>query len=164
MTPKELVEIRAIEQLKYRYLRHLDLKEFDELGRLLTDDATASYGGGAYRFEGRAAIVQFLNDTLSRTQMLTSHKVHQPEIELVDEADATGVWALEDKVIDTELGITITGAAFYDDAYVKVDGVWLIAHTGYRRVYEELEPRGADVSLTASWWGTDGRSRLAAGE
>lgn len=164
MTPEDLVEIRAIEQLKYRYLRHLDLKEFDELGRLLTDDATASYGGGAYRFEGRASIVKFLQDNLSRTRMLTSHKVHQPEIELIGDADATGIWALEDRVVDTELGVTIRGAAYYDDTYVKVGGVWLISHTGYRRVFEELEPRGTEISLTASWWDTDGRSKLAAGD
>jgi len=34
---------RAIKALKYAYFRHLDLKEFDDLGALLTADATASY-------------------------------------------------------------------------------------------------------------------------
>lgn len=162
MTPGDLVEIREIEHLKYRYLRHLDLKEFDALGQTLTSDATASYGGGAYQFEGRAAIVEFLRTTMSEPEMLTTHKAHQPEIELIDAETARGVWALEDKVINIAFGVTISGAAYYDDTYRKVDGAWLIAHTGYRRVYEELAPRPADVRLTASWWETDGRSQIAA--
>jgi hypothetical protein len=54
----------------------------------------------------------------------------------------------------------VRGASFYDDRYAKVDGAWRIAHTGYRRVFEEIEPRSPDVKLTASWWATDGRSSL----
>jgi hypothetical protein len=27
-------------------------------------------------------------------------------------------------------------------------------------VYEEIEPRSPELRLTASWWGTDGRSSL----
>ena len=61
--------------------------------------------------------------------------------------------------------MTIRGAAFYDDAYVKVEGVWKIRHTGYKRTYEELQSRKemAGLQLTASWWGTGGKSELAAG-
>jgi hypothetical protein len=59
--------------------------------------------------------------------------------------------------------MTVRGAAYYEDDYVKVDGDWRIKHTGYKRVYEELAPRPADVTLTASYWDTDGRSSLPAG-
>ncbi len=45
MTPDDLVEIHDIEQLKYCYLRFLDLKRWDELETTLTEDASASYGG-----------------------------------------------------------------------------------------------------------------------
>ena len=31
----------------------------------------------------------------------------------------------------------IVGTAFYADRYVRADGKWKIAHTGYVRVYEE---------------------------
>jgi hypothetical protein len=30
---------------------------------------------------------------------------------------------------------------------VKVDGEWRIKHTGYERVYEEMEPRSGDIKL-----------------
>ena len=70
------------------------------------------------------------------------------------------MWALDDVVILGALGMTVRGASFYDDRYAKVGGSWRIAHTGYRRVYEEIEPRSPDLKLTASWWGTGGRSSL----
>jgi hypothetical protein len=167
MTPEDLVVIRVIEELKYRYLRCLDLKRWDELEGLFTDDATASYGGGAWVFEGRAAIMRFLVDVLGTSSVLTSHKVHHPEIELSDDRSrATGIWALDDVVVNSEHGVTIRGAAFYADRYVRLDDHWLIEHTGYKRVYEEMYPRASveGLKLTAEYWGTEGRSRLGPDE
>jgi len=159
----DLVELELIKRLKYRYIRCLDLKLFDEVGECFIEEATASYGGGAYTFAGRAAIVDFLRRSMGSTTMLTSHKVHQPEIDLTDAVTATGVWALDDTVVLTDLGMIVRGAAYYTDEYVKQEGGWRIRHTGYKRVYEELAPRPADVTLTASYWDTDGRSSLPAG-
>ena len=59
LTPDDLVEIELIKRVKYAYFRNLDLKQWDEIRELFTEDASASYGGGAYAFEGRDAIVEF---------------------------------------------------------------------------------------------------------
>ena len=159
----DLIELRAIEELKYRYLRSVDLRLWDELAGCLTDDATASYGGGTMQYDGRDAIVEFLRSSLP-TAIITSHKCHHPEIDLTGPGEATGRWALDDVVIDTRFDVTIRGAAYYEDRYVKADGAWRIRHTGYKRVYEELTPRpAADAggpTMTAHWWDTDGRSSL----
>jgi hypothetical protein len=160
MGPDDLVEIEQIKRVKYRYCRLLDQKRFEELGPLFTDDATASYGGGALTLAGRDEIVSTLGSMMGSTDMLTSHHVGHPEIDLVGPDEATGTWALQDVVVLVEMGFTIRGASFYEDRYARADGRWLISHTGYKRTYEEIEPRGADVRLTASWWGTDGRSTL----
>ena len=153
MTPEDLVEIEAIKRLKYRYVRHLDLKEFDELETLFVEDATATYSDGTYTFDDRAGIIAFLREALGSTTMLTSHKVHQPEIDLTGPDTATGTWGLEDVVILADQKLTIRGAAFYADRYEKVDGEWRIRHTGYQRVYEEMGKRPDDLKLTASRWG-----------
>lgn len=162
MNADQLSELRAIERLKYKYLRCVDLKLWEELAETFTEDATASYAGGNLHFEGRQAILDFLKRGLA-TQ-LTSHKCHHPEIDFDGPDAATGVWALEDVVIDPKAGYTIRGAAYYTDRYVKVGGRWLIRHTGYRRVYEELEmrrgPEAGGATITADWWATDGRSTL----
>jgi hypothetical protein len=162
MTPDDLVEIELIKRLKYRYLRCLDQKLWDVMETCFTPDATARYGGGLYEFDGRHAIMEFLRTSMGATTMLSSHRCHHPEIDLVGPAAATGVWALEDVVILTDLGINVQGAAFYTDRYVKDGDAWLIDHTGYQRTYEELMPRSsiAGLKLTADWWATEGRSTL----
>ena len=163
MTPDQLVDLELIKRLKYRYARCLDLKLFDEVGECFIPEATASYGGGAYTYEGRDAIVEFLRNSMGSTSMLTSHKMHHPEIDFTGADTATGMWALDDVVVLNDFNLTVRGAAFYTDEYVKAGAEWRIRHTGYKRVYEELAPRAADITLTASWWDTDGRSSLPAG-
>lgn len=166
MEPADLVEIHAIERLKYAYLRCLDQKLWDDLELLFTEDATASYGGGAAVFDNRAGIMKFLTEAMGSTAMLTSHKCHHPEIDLTGPDTATGVWALEDVVVLSGEGgtggVTIRGAAFYTDEYVKVRGAWRIKHTGYKRTYEEIQSRDGvpGLRLTADWFNTDGRSSL----
>ena len=131
----DLETIEAIRALKYRYLRTLDLKRWDEFGACFTEDATASYSGGQYEFSGRADIVAFMRESLGPT-MITMHQCHHPEI-VVEGDRARGTWSLQDTVIMTEFRLMLQGAAFYEDAYVRgTDDQWRISHTGYERTFE----------------------------
>ncbi|MFI5044937.1 MAG: nuclear transport factor 2 family protein [Acidimicrobiales bacterium] len=161
MTPDDLVDIEGIKRVKYAYLRCLDQKDWDGMVDLFTDDATATYSGGKYSYTGRDEIIGFISRNMSREQFHSSHRVHHPEID-VEGDEATGTWALEDTVLDTEWNFLLLGAAFYTDRYRRVDGRWLIAHTGYRRSFEVMMPTSSieGFAVTASWWGTDGQSSL----
>ena len=68
--------------------------------------------------------------------MLTLHQAHHPEIE-VDGDTATGRWYLQDKVIIEAFKFVLEGAALYKDRYVRTPDGWRIAHTGYRRTFEQ---------------------------
>jgi hypothetical protein len=136
----ELLEIEAIKRLKYKYVRCLDQKRWDEIVECFTEDAAAAYSGGKYSFEGRDAIVGFLVESMGAADFLSAHRVTQPEIDLLDATHATGTWALVDEVLVKQHGVRVRGAAFYTDEYVKVDGQWRIARTGYERTYEEFLP------------------------
>jgi len=133
----DLDEIEAIKQVKYAYFRLLDLKRFDELGELLTEDCTADYEDGTRHYDGRAAIVRFLTEALTDPGIITMHHGHHPEISSTDPDAATGVWYLVDRVVVPGADLEIGGTAFYRDEYVRRDGRWLISHTGYERVFEE---------------------------
>ena len=137
----DLATIEEIRQVKYRYLRCVDLKLWDELVEVFTPDATVDYGTQVYgkplKLDGRDAIVAFLRKNLGPT-MITVHRAGQPEI-TVDGDTAEGIWSFEDTVIATEFKVVITGAAFYRDRYERgADGRWRIAHTGYTRTYEAM--------------------------
>jgi ketosteroid isomerase-like protein len=130
-------ELEAIRRLKYAYFRTLDLKQFDALGELLTEDCTSSYEDGKTVLEGRASIVEWLASVLSDPGMITEHHGHHPEITLTSDTTAEGTWYLQDRVIVPAADLEIGGTAFYADRYRLGDGGWRIAHTGYTRVFEE---------------------------
>jgi hypothetical protein len=135
MELNDLLEIEAIKRLKYKYLRCVDLKLWDEIVDTFTEDASVSYDSGRWETQGRDAIVEMLRTGLS-SEVLSSHTVHHPEIELTSPTTATGVWALQDFVFNRRVNSQLHGAAFYDDRYTKVDGEWRISFTGYTRTFE----------------------------
>jgi hypothetical protein len=135
----DLAALEDIRRVKYRYLRCVDLKLWDEIGDVFTADATANYGtpamGKPLDLDGRDEIVGFLRKNLG-PGITTVHFASQPEID-IDGDTATGTWAFEDTVIATEYRVVIKGAAFYEDRYARGDdGRWRISHTGYVRTYE----------------------------
>jgi hypothetical protein len=157
----DLAALEAIRRVKYRYLRCVDLKLWDEMAEVFTAGATADYGspatGKPLRFGSRDEIIGFLRESLG-PGLTTLHAAGQPEID-VDGAAATGTWRFEDTVIVTEHRLVIKGAAFYEDRYeLGADGRWRISHTGYVRLYETMQSLDDLPSLkfTASLWGTGG--------
>ncbi|MHB8328321.1 MAG: nuclear transport factor 2 family protein [Acidimicrobiales bacterium] len=146
-----LEDIEQIRRLKYAYLRLLDTKRFDELGTLLTEDATSAFASGRLAHDGREAIVRFLTESLGTGAIITMHSAHHPEIEVTAEDRATGTWYLEDLVIAPAHDFVLHGTALYRDEYRKVDGRWMISHTGYERIFEERRKRstGEVLALTS---------------
>jgi hypothetical protein len=153
----DLVELEKIRQLKYRYLRCVDLKLWDEIGEVFTDDATADYGtpsaGRPLDLKSRDDIVKFLRDSLGNG-IITLHAAGQPEIS-IDGDEAAGTWRFTDTVIATDFKVVISGAAFYEDKYRRGDdGEWRISHTGYVRIFESTMSLDDWPSwkLTANRW------------
>jgi hypothetical protein len=125
-------DIEQICQLKYRYLRTLDTKQWDEFAACFLPEATGDYNG--LLFEDRAALVTYMRENLGEG-MLTMHQVHHPEIAVEGDV-ATGRWYLQDKVIVPAFQFMLEGAAFYEDRYRRTAAGWRVAHTGYRRTFE----------------------------
>ena len=154
----DLAALEEIRQVKYRYLRCVDQKRWDELAGTFTAGATASYGtpalgGKPIMLTGREEILAFLRKRLG-PDIITVHFASQPEI-TVDGGTATGTWCFEDTVIATSYRVVIKGAAFYEDRYAReADGRWRIAHTGYIRTYEATMSLDdlPSFQLTANRW------------
>ncbi|MEU8800541.1 nuclear transport factor 2 family protein [Spirillospora sp. NPDC048819] len=137
----DLVTLEEIRQLKYRYLRCVDLKLWDEFAGVFTEDAVAEYDtpvlGKTLKLEGRDAIVDYMRGNLGADKIST-HTAGAPEI-VVDGDHATGTWSLDDTIILVEHRLLIRGAAFYHDAYRRgADGQWRVERTGHVRTYEYM--------------------------
>ncbi len=90
----DLDAIEAIKQLKARYFRLLDTKQWASWRAIFTNDA---------RFEGTSRPFDGPDDFCASTSAwldpaVTVHQGHTPEIEILDGTNARGIWAMQDLV------------------------------------------------------------------
>ncbi len=134
--------IEAVKQVKYRYLRALDTKHWDDFATTLAEDVTADYGksmGTEHKFTDRDSLVDFMRSSLP-ANVLSEHRVNHPEITVTGPDTATGIWYLQDRVIMPDYDLMLIGAAFYHDRYRRTADGWKISETGYQRTYDATLP------------------------
>ena len=145
-----LEDIEAIKQLKYRYWRHLDLKQWDELARCFAADATVCYSSGKYEFRGVDAIMSFLSESLGEARgSVTIHHGHHPEIELLGPTSAPYLGALQLHV-QHQAEPRHPHRRLLRRHLRKLDGAWKFTHIGYRTLFHEEWKRDDIPSLPAS--------------
>ena len=128
----QLLEIEAIKRLKARYFRLMDTKDWTGWLDLFTDDmvlefdtavSTGGRNGKPVRVEGKAAVAEFVPASLNAA-VQTVHHGHMPEVELISETEARGVWAMED-IVDRGDDL-VRAYGHYHETYRKEDGEWRI--------------------------------------
>lgn len=130
-----LLEVEAIKQLKARYFRLMDTKQWEAWGEVFSDDARLQWGESqADSASGRANIVSAVSRAIDSA--VTCHHGHMPEIELVSEERATGVWAMYDLVDHPEF--RLEGCGHYSEEYVKVAGEWKIQRSRLTRLRRDF--------------------------
>ncbi|MES2490667.1 MAG: nuclear transport factor 2 family protein [Pseudomonadota bacterium] len=133
-----LKDIEAIKQLKARYCRFLDAKDWAAWRGIFTDDFVSdTTGAGGKLVVGADAFVAMVIKFLGRPKQVTAHQVHAPEIELTSASTAKGIWALED-FVRFGFGLNLRGYGHYHETYEKVDGQWLIKSSTLTRLREDL--------------------------
>jgi len=135
---REMRNIEGIRRVKYKYWRCLDTKAFDELADCFTQDAVADYGP-RIKLQGRAAILDFLRQTMARFTCV--HHGHNPEIDITSEDTARGTWALYNYMIDNRANRGFRIGGFYYDEYAKEDGQWRIRSTREVNLFRETWDR-----------------------
>ncbi len=132
----------AIYDLKARYCRLMDTKQWDAWRDLFTEDyeLDVSDGTGLPILKGRdAALNQVLG---SIRNAITAHQVHSPEITL-DGDRASAIWAMQDRVIFDAARPSLVGYGHYHDSYVRQGGVWKIAALKLTRLHIDFLPAGS---------------------
>jgi uncharacterized protein (TIGR02246 family) len=131
-----LDELEAIKQLKARYFRLLDTKDWAGFREVFTDDVvidTTGAGGGVVT--GTEEFLDFLSVTLADT--VTVHQGHMPEIQLTAPDEAIGIWALHDILIWAN-GTRMDGFGHYHERYRKGADGWRIASLTLTRLHTEM--------------------------
>jgi len=152
-----LMDIEAIKQLKHAYFRCLDTANFDEMAELFHADVSVHFIGGSYewKLQGRAAYLESIQKSFHR-EAVGQHNGHHPEIQILSETEATGIWYLADNMWMTNFKFFATGTALYWDRYLKVDGKWSIRDTKYERIYEIVKGGEEPPTFSSHYLGTHG--------
>ncbi len=149
---QRLMDIEAIKQLKAAYFRCIDTANFEELGTLFHDDVSVRLIGGTYEWalQGKAEYLEAIQKSFNR-EAVGHHNGHHPEIQILSETEATGIWYLADTMWILNAKFLTQGTALYWDRYLKVDGRWTIKDTKYRRIFEINTPLDENPKLAAHY-------------
>lgn len=144
-------DVEAIKQLKARYFRMMDTKDWDGLAAVFTDDVevdVSGEGGGITR--GASEFLSFLRTVIGNA--ITVHHGHMPEIELTSLTTARGIWALEDQLWWPEGGpfTHMHGFGHYFETYEKTATGWRIKSLTLTRLHRLLEPPAADPARSGA--------------
>jgi len=136
-------DLYAIQQLKSRYFRYLDTKQWDLWRSLFTDDLVFFIEDSALPREttpeqiGGDEFVSSVSATLEKA--VTVHHGHMPDIEFSGPDQATGVWAMYDWVDNPDRGFAIQGSGHYHEKYRRdADGNWRIAELRLTRLRTDV--------------------------
>ena len=126
-------DIEAIKQLKGRYCRLMDTKDWDGYRRVFTDDVTMdTTDAGGNVITGADDFVEFLVGVIG--DAVTVHQCHTPEIGVsFAKKSATGIWAMEDMLRYPD-GTELHGYGHYHEVYEKQDGEWRIKSSTLTRL------------------------------
>jgi 3-hydroxyisobutyrate dehydrogenase-like beta-hydroxyacid dehydrogenase len=137
-----LADLEAIKQLKARYFRFIDTKEWAAFRELFTDDCK-------HWLPQDSAVPFMSNDeyfTMNEELLgtgVTTHHGHMPEITFLSDTEAEGIWAMHDYVqIEPPSGrVSIKGYGHYFETYRKGDdGKWRISSKRNQRIRLDQVP------------------------
>ncbi|MGI4746882.1 MAG: nuclear transport factor 2 family protein [Janthinobacterium lividum] len=146
---EQLLALEDIKALKARYCRLMDTKLWDAWGEVFAEDALMDVSDDVDEsvappfISGRGAIVAQVRTLVDAAK--TTHHVHSPEITFESDVAATGIWAMQDRVVwkagEAPIPVlALTGYGHYHERYIKFDGRWLIASLKLSRLNLEFEP------------------------
>ena len=142
---EKLLAIKEIRQLRPKYFRVIDAKQFDELEEIFTPDAVfdsreavadpikGQYPGFPVSpvSVGREAVVQGIIAGMPEA-LQSCHMGHTGEIEILSDTTAKGVIPFSDRLIIPGV-LATAGYGYYFDEYEKIDGKWRIKSAVLKR-------------------------------
>jgi hypothetical protein len=136
-TLERLQAIEEIRNLKARYFRFMDTKQWDALATVFAAEMQVLSPDGNVWLSGGNAFTASLKHSLEHS--VSVHQGFMGEIEIVDAENAKAIWSMQD-VIEwkdrhpREGWKSIVGRGHYHDTYRKIDGFWRIATLSLTRL------------------------------
>jgi hypothetical protein len=137
---QEMLDYKEIVELKARFGRTVDAKDWAGYTEVFSADAVFDFGDGNL-LQGGPAFVAAVRDQLEGG--ISVHRAYMPEITFTGPDEAEGIWAVNDyleweadPVTGTRRGYQGFGREY--ETYRKIGGAWKIVH--WRLRYDRMDP------------------------
>jgi uncharacterized protein involved in type VI secretion and phage assembly len=143
---EQLLAKEDIRDLKACYCRCLDTKDWDGLAALFLEDAVldVQQDTGNPPISGCSGIIDQIRFAV--IDAATSHQVHTPEIVFESADEATGTWAMQDRVVwqpgrsPLPGAASMTGYGQYHERYRRTEHGWRFASVRLARFHVDVHP------------------------
>ena len=147
-----LVAIEEIKQLKARYFRTMDTRDWAGMAQVFCRDAKFDCSEGFHYTplggtpigpkgpvtHGREAIMAWISDAFAGQTSV--HHGHCHEVTIDSETEAHGVIAMADLIFGPDrTTLLVNAAGHYHERYRFEDGAWRIAETKLTRLFSSVD-------------------------
>jgi len=142
MNIDQLNDLEAIRQLKARYFRLMDTRQWDDWSDCFVEDISAWYEGVPrasadlprdIKIDGRDALVAGVKSLMVGATSI--HQGYMPEIELTSATTARAIWSMYDYV--RLVTCNFQGWGHYHEEYVKENDQWKITKIHLIRLHTD---------------------------
>jgi hypothetical protein len=141
---ERLLAIEEIKQVKARYFRLMDTKDWEGFATVFATDANVDYApdqpaARELKATGASNVLALVRWIVGKA--VTIHHGHMAEVEVVSATSAKAIVAMEDLIFWPE-GLpnrTLHGWGHYHETYEKIGGKWLIKSLKLTRIKVEMD-------------------------
>ncbi|MEX1147687.1 MAG: nuclear transport factor 2 family protein [Sphingomonadales bacterium] len=153
---RNLCALEAIRTLKARYFRCVDMKDWAGLEAVFTSDVVFERSTvigppdpvtgilseipaeGSVVSTGRNSVMERIRNAVE--PLRTIHHGFMPEIAIIDDHTASGIWAMRDELRTMDGDLILEGSGHYHERYQCKDGEWAISHIRLSRLFVQYGP------------------------
>ncbi len=139
---ERLLAIEEIKRLKARYFYGIDNKDWELWrGEVWAPDARLVVGEIGQDVSGRDELIAWVAERSA--DQVSVHHGHMPDIDILSDTEAKGVWAMEDLIWRSKEHPLfgeysyVHGWGHYRETYVRLDAGWRIRTTQLTRLRTE---------------------------
>jgi hypothetical protein len=156
----QLLAAEAIRNLKARYFRLVDGKDWSGLASVFSEDVILDLrnqvvpGIAPAKEEtaiGRETVVWLISKVVGRYR--TVHHGHMPEIGISSASTANGIWAMDDTIRDQQDRLVLRGSGYYHETYSRVAEDWTISSMRLERLWVVYGDAGRDPAVRRRFGG-----------
>ena len=138
---EEILAREEIRELRYRYCRATDARDFEAVEACFTPDVCIDYGPVG-KFDSRDALLNMMRGYAESNSIIGLHTALNPIIEFTSQSSATVSWVSQFSSHDPATGTSVKQSGTYTDQCVKTESGWKIKSAIYEMLFHNTQSSG----------------------